>query len=618
MARHRKPDEMGTGGAARGPALPKSPSGIRGLDEVTGGGLPSGRPTLVCGGPGCGKTLFAAEFLVRGAIDYGEPGVFIAFEEKAADLTANVASLGFDLESLVRRGQLYIDPIHIERSEIEEAGDYDLEGLFVRIGYAVDKIGAKRVAIDTLEALFSGFQNTAILRSELRRLFRWLKDRGLTAVITAERGDGSLTRYGLEEYVSDCVISLDHRVDSQISTRRLRIVKYRGSAHGTNEYPFLIDEGGFTVIPITAAGLAHEVSSERVPSGVPGLDEMLGGKGYYRGSTVLISGSSGTGKTIAASHFVKAACARGERALFATFEESPGQLIRNMRSVGVDLAPEVKKGLLRFHAARPTFYGLETHLARILRDVIEFEPTVVIVDPLSSLLGAASPGEVHALGTRLLDSLKERGVTALITTLTSSAYSPLPEATMFGLSSVVDTWILLRDLELNGERNRGLFVLKSRGMSHSNQIREFLITDSGVRLVDAYLGSEGVLTGSSRVAQEARSRAGAADRDAESARQQHRAARRRAAIEARIMALRMELEGDEAEMQSLEADQARHRTQSASGERDLARSRHVEVDGGAVEPARRRSARADRNGRRAARTERPGPTRGATTHDGAH
>ena len=365
--------------------MPKAPTGIQGLDEITGGGFPRGRPTLVCGSAGAGKTLLSAEFLVRGAMEYDEPGVFMAFEETAAELAQNVRSLGFDLEELEKRKKLAVDFVRIERSEIDETGDYDLEGLFIRLGAAIDSIGAKRVVLDTIENLFAGLQNQGILRAELRRLFRWLKDRGLSAVITAERGEGALTRHGLEEYVSDCVILLDHRVTDQISTRRLRIVKYRGTSHGTNEYPFLIDEDGFSVLPVTSLGLEHQVSEERISSGVPRLDTMLGGQGFYRGTTILASGTAGTGKTSLAAHFVDAACERGERCLYFSFEESPAQLIRNMRSIGLNLEKWSKKGLVQFHSSRATFYGLEMHLAIIHKIVQEFEPKAVVFDPIGSL-----------------------------------------------------------------------------------------------------------------------------------------------------------------------------------------------------------------------------------------
>jgi circadian clock protein KaiC len=554
--------------------LPKSATGIRGLDEITEGGLPTGRPTLVCGGPGCGKTLLAAEFLVRGAVDYGEPGVFMAFEETAADLAANVASLGFDLNELIADKKIYVDHVRVQRSEIEESGEYDLEGLFVRLAHAVEKVGAKRVVLDTIETLFSSFTNEAVLRAELRRLFRWLKDRGLTAVITGERGNAGLTRQGLEEYVSDCVIFLDHRVDGQVSTRRLRVVKYRGSTHGTNEYPFLIDEGGFSVFPVTTASLTYDVQDARVSSGIPDLDDMLGGDGYYRGASVLVSGTAGTGKTLVCSNFVNAACERGERALFFAFEEAPSQIIRNTRTVGLDLARHLQSGLLRFHSARPTLYGVETHLARIRKEVDHFDPQVVVLDPITALIGGASATEVNALTVRLLDSFKEAGITALFSTLTSSSDSAL-EATEIGISSLVDTWLLLRDIELNGERNRGIYVLKSRGMAHSNQIREFLITKDGVRLLSAYLGPEGVLTGSSRLQQESKQRAAEADRKDALERRRLRFEQRRAAIEAQMAALQAELDAERAELDSHVGSDALRLSRMRAEELELARSRHV-------------------------------------------
>jgi circadian clock protein KaiC len=532
---------------AEGLGLAKAPSGIEGLDEITGGGLPRGRPTLVCGSAGCGKTLLAMEFLIRGATVYDEPGVFMAFEETAEELAQNVRSLGFDLERLQEQKKIAIDYVRIERSEIEEAGDYDLEGLFIRLGLAIDSVGAKRVVLDTIEVLFSGLSNAAILRAELRRLFRWLKDKGVTAIVTGERGGGTLTRQGLEEYVSDCVILLDHRVADQVSTRRLRIVKYRGSAHGTNEYPFLIDEDGISVMPITSLNLQHEVSDERVPTGIARLDKMLVGGGYYRGSTVLVSGTAGSGKSSVAAHFADAACRRGERCLYFAFEESPGQIARNMRSIGLDLQPWVKKGLLKFQASRANQFGLEMHLASIHKLVQTYDPKAVIIDPISNLSQAGNRTEATAMLTRLIDFLKLNRITAVMTCLTD-AQNGL-ERTDADISSLADTWLLLRDIELSGERNRAMYVLKSRGMAHSNQIREFLLTSEGIELADVYLGAEGVLTGSARQTQEAKERAATLRLQQEAEARQRELDRKRDALEARIAALRKEFEA--------EADEAR-------------------------------------------------------------
>jgi circadian clock protein KaiC len=459
--------------------LPKSPTGIPGMDEITGGGLPKGRPTLIAGSAGCGKTLFAMEFLVNGAVQYDEPGVFIAFEENAEELAQNVASLGFDLKKLAKQKKLLVDHIHVERSEIEETGDYDLEGLFIRLGYAIDSIGAKRVVLDTIEVLFSALPNQGILRAELLRLFRWLKDKGVSAVITAERGEGSITRFGLEEYVADCVILLDHRVTDQMSTRRLRIVKYRGTLHGTNEYPFLITKDGISVLPITSVGFDHKASGERVSSGVKELDEMLGGRGYYRGSSILLSGTAGSGKSSLSSAFVDAACRRGERCLYFAFEESTNQILRNMRSIGIDLAPHVKKGLLQVHVARPTLYGLEMHLVTMYDLIEEYDPQIVVLDPITDFFAVGSQGEVKAALTRIIDFLKTKQITALFTSYTAD---DTHNQSVVGVSSLIDTWISLRNLENNGERHRGLFVLKSRGMPHSNQIRSFLLTEDGIKI----------------------------------------------------------------------------------------------------------------------------------------
>ena len=528
-------------------SLAKAPTGIPGLDEVLCGGLPAGRPTLVCGAAGCGKTLLGLTVLVNGATRFGEPGVFVSFEETAGGLAENVASLGFDLPGLVAAKRLAIDHIRIERSEIEETGEYDLEGLFVRLGYAVDQIGARRVVLDTLEALFANLANEAILRAELRRLFGWLKERGLTAIITGERGRDTLTRHGLEEYISDCVILLDNRVTAEVTTRRLRVVKFRGSAHGTNEYPFLLDDQGITVVPLSSAGLAHQVSEEVVSTGVPGLDAMLGRGGIYRGSSVLVSGVPGSGKTILGAAFAAAACARGERCLFFSFEESAEQLIRNVGSVGIELRRHVESGLLRIETTRPTAFGFEMHLAHMQRELEGFRPASVIVDPVTGFRGPDS--EVHALLLRMLDLLKNRGITAVFTSLTSSGERVAQSD--FGLSSLMDTWIFLVDIDSNGERNRGLYALKSRGMGHSNQIREYLLTGDGVRLVEVYLGAAGVLTGSARLAQEAQERAAARRQRDATARQRLEIASRRAATERRIAELQAEIAMQDGELARL-------------------------------------------------------------------
>jgi len=555
-------------------ALPKAGTGINGLDEITGGGLPRGRPTLICGSAGCGKTLLAIEFLVRGATEFDEPGVFMAFEETAEELAQNVRSLGFDLEQLAAENKLLLDYVHVERSEIEETGEYDLEGLFIRLGHAIDSIGAKRVVLDTIETLFGGLGDTAVLRAELRRLFRWLKDKGVTAIITGERGDGTLTRQGLEEYVSDCVIVLDHRVSEQYSTRRLRIVKYRGSLHGTNEYPFLIDENGISVLPITSVGLRQVVSSERISTGIPRLDTMLGGKGMYRGSSVLISGTAGTGKTSLAANIANASWLRNERCLYFAFEESESQLTRDMRSIGLDLAVWFKKDLLRLHATRPSAYGLEMHLATLHKLVTEFEPRMVIVDPITTFLGTSTSAETEAMLVRLLDFLKSLQITAILTSLVHSGNTA--EGSQAGISSLIDTWLLLRDIELGGERNRGLHILKSRGMAHSNQVREFLLTDHGVELKDVYIGPEGVLTGSMRLAQEAREQAARLDRQQEFDRRQRDVERKRLALEAQMGVLRAQFEAEEDELKRLLTGEQLAANTERESKVNMARSRQAD------------------------------------------
>ena len=556
--------------------LPKTPTGIEGFDEITFGGLPEGRPTLICGGAGCGKTLFAMEFLVRGVTQFNETGVFMSFEETKEELVANVASLGFDLEDLIQNKKIALDHVHIERSEIEETGEYDLEGLFIRLEYAIDSIGAKRVVLDTLESLFSGLPNQLILRAELRRLFRWLKNKGVTALITGERGDGTLTRQGLEEYVSDCVIFLDHRVTEQTSTRRLRVVKYRGTVHGTNEYPFLIDEDGFSVLPVTSLGLRHVVSNDRISSGITALDKMLEGKGYYRGSTVLVSGTAGVGKTSIAAHFAEAACKRGERVLYFCFEESPNQLMRNMLSIGIDLGIWQQKGLLQFQATRPTFYGLEMHLAVTHKTVKAFKPDIVIFDPINTFAMNDTEIEVKAMLMRIVDFLKANQITAMFTCLTSNRC--VEDSTDVGLSSLIDTYIMLRNIEFNGERNRGLYVLKSRGMANSNQIREFILTDNGVELREVYIGAKGVLTGSARIAQEASEYAELLIHQKDIERRKHEIVLKRKALEAQIDALQADFESVESEaieLIEMEQDKIERLKRNKA---EMAKSRRVEIE----------------------------------------
>lgn len=551
--------------------LQKTPTGIRGLDEITNGGLPKGRTALVCGNAGCGKTILAMEFIARGAMDFGEPGVFMAFEETPDELEKNFLSLGFDLKKLEAQKLLSVDYVYIERSEIEETGSYDLAGLFIRLEHAIDSVGAKRVVLDTLEVLFAGLSNQGILRAELRRLFRWLKEKGVTAIVTGERGEGMLTRYGLEEYVADCVILLDLRVKEQIATRRLRVVKYRGSRHGADEYPFLIDEHGISILPLSSLSLNHEVSSKRISTGIPRLDSMLDGKGFYRGSTILVTGMAGSGKSSLAASFVLAACQRGERCLYFAFEESPSQIMRNMSSVGLNLAPMVKKGLLKFQAARPSTHGLEMHLVTMHKLVAELKPSVVVIDPISNLVSVGTVPEAKSMLTRLIDFLKTRGITALFTDLVSAG-SPL-ESTNEEISSLIDTWISLRGMDVGGERNRALQIIKSRGMAHSNQIREFLLTNKGFELLDVYLGPGGVLTGSARVAQESKEKAELLAQQQQQARKQRERRRKRLSLERQIAELRAEFEMEENEERQIRAQEESLAKSLATNQINLGRMR---------------------------------------------
>jgi circadian clock protein KaiC len=551
--------------------ISKSLTGIDGFDDLTLGGVPTGRPTLVCGSAGCGKTLFATTFLIHGARDYDEPGVFVTFEERPGDIVSNVASLGFALDKLVGDQKIAFEYVTLERSELEEAGDYDLEGLFLRIESAIDSIGAKRIVLDTIESLFSVFSNEAILRAEIRRLFDWLKDKGMTTVITAERGDGTLTRQGLEEYVSDCVILLDHRVQNQISTRRLRIVKYRGTAHGTNEYPFLIDEDGFSVLPVSSLGLNHKVFEDRISSGIADLDDMLAGGGFHRASSILISGVAGSGKSSVAASFANAACAAGERALLFSFEESADQSVRNMRSLGIDIDQWIKSGKLRYIATRPTFYSLEMHLAVMLREVTRFDPGLVILDPISSFLESGDRMEIQSMLLRVVDFLKGRGVTAVFTHLMHGQDSVVQ--TDAGLSSIMDAWILLLNREVNGEFNRELYLLKARGLSHSNQVREFVMSDDGIKLVPTYLGENGALTGSARKNEEAKSRQAEMRRNADMSRAQQQIQQKRRRAKAQMEALQAELDADEIELNAMMRNEDDYRRQTADDRIEMERSR---------------------------------------------
>lgn len=529
-------------------SLPKAPTGIRGLDEITGGGLPRGRPTLICGGPGCGKTLLAFEILARGAAFYGEPGLFISFEESPADLRINVSGLSLDVTDLERRKLLLVEQIALDQGEVAEVGEYDLEGLFIRLGLLIDRIGAQRIAIDTIETLFSAFGSRTILRGELQRLFHWLRQRGLTAIITAERTGQELSRFGIEEFVADCVILLDYRINEHVLTRYARIVKYRGSAHGVNEYPFTIGPRGIAMLPITSLTLNYPIFTERISSGFPDLDQLLDGGGYYRGSSILVSGPTGSGKTSLGALFVAAACARGEPTVFFAFEESAEQITRNMRSIGVDLQPWLDCGLLQIISIRPSLAGLETHLITILDTVERSGARAVVIDPITGFHIISRPVDVTAMLFRLFDGLKSLGVTTLATSLTNAGADPAQSEV--NISSLVDTWIVLRNHEANGERNRSLLVLKSRGMRHSNQVRELVMDAQGLKLVEIFTTGNEVLVGAARVAEQERLKY---ERDLyarEAIQRQRRYELQRRRLALQIEALQTELAALDEEMQA--------------------------------------------------------------------
>jgi circadian clock protein KaiC len=560
--------------------LPKTPTGIRGLDEITDGGLPKGRPTLICGAAGCGKTLLAMEFIVRGARQFNEPGVFLAFEETGEELADNVASLGFDLPALIRRKRVAVDHVRVERSEIEETGEFDLEGLFIRLGSAIDGIGARRVVLDSLEALFAGLRNEAIVRAELRRLFRWLKEKGVTAIITAEQGRETLTRHGLEEYISDCVIFLDHRVNNQVATRRLRIVKYRGSAHGTNEYPALIDEEGLNVLPISSLGLNYPVSTAHVSSGIPRLDAMLAGKGYFKGSSILVSGTAGAGKSSVAAAFADSVCKRGGRCLYWSSEESPEQIVRNMASIGFNLGRHVRKGLLRFHSVRPTLYGLENHIVSLHKLVREFRPEALVMDPITNLSAIGNDAEIKGMLTRVIDFLKNQGITTVFTSLTSGG--SVLEQSEVGVSSLMDTWLLLSMVHSASERNRVLYLLKSRGMAHSNQMREFVLSDRGIDLTDVYVGPGTVLTGSARQAEETREVAETEARQEQMARLRRAIGRKKQSTAAQVAVLQAGLEAELEELNQNLAQQNRLVDNARRDRQAMALKRHADKTPGSA------------------------------------
>jgi circadian clock protein KaiC len=555
----------------------KVPTGIRGFDELCAGGLPEGRVTLVCGGAGTGKTIFGMEVLARGAREFAAPGLLVSFDESARELAEDVSAFDFGHEDLVARKLLAVEVVRVGNAEPTAPGGYDLDALLGRLERSIASIGAKRIVLDAVDVIFDLLAGARMLRTEFARLLRGLKALGATVIVTCERGSGTFSRYGLEEYLADCVIALDQRVQEQIATRRLRIVKYRGSLHAKDEVPFTIDEHGLNLAPIASVGLDHTAVDERISMGVPRLDTMLGGQGVFRGSTVLISGVSGAGKTSIAAHALVAACGRGERCSYFAFEESSHQIMRNMRSIGLDLERWVRAGVLEFHVARPTSYGLERHFTNIEREIERAAPRVVVIDPISGFDVVGTQKEVHGMLTRLVDCLKRRGITAFLTSL---AYAPpgAIESTSMGLSSIVDTWLLVQIVEGSGERNRALYVLKSRGMAHSNQVREFVFTDQGVDLVDVYVGTRGVLTGTARLTQAAKEQEEVRAAREAVARQRRELALKQRVLQARIAALEAELEATSQEAVQARTEQEERAALLLEQRRSIASLRHADED----------------------------------------
>lgn len=529
--------------------LAKCPTGIEGLDTLTNGGLPRNRLTLICGSAGSGKTSLGIEFLVQGIIKYDEPGLFITFEEKPQEIIENAASIGFDLEDLINKKKLFIEYIPVQEEEVMQSGDYTLEALFIRFEQVITSIAVKRVTLDTLDSIFASLGNTPVLRAEIYRLFNWLKQKNITSLVTSEAGITTLSRNGLEEYISDCVISLRTNIVSEVLTRFLRVVKYRGSKHGTNEYPFLITDIGINLFPITSNYLNNIVSTEFVSTGVKELDEMMDNKGYYRGSTVLVTGTAGTGKSSLAAVFSNSICQTGERCIYFTFEEMINQILRNMSSVNLNLQQWIDKDLLKFYAYRSPTYGLETHLLTIQNVIKEFKPHAVIIDPITNFDLIGTELEIKSMMTRLIDFLKAQQITALFTSL-ATTIDPR-EQTEIGISSLIDSWLVLQNLEQAGERTRGITILKSRGIAHSNQIREFIITSNGIKLEKIYVGPNGILTGSARLDQEEQEKLHLLLQEKETLRRKKLLEHKKALLEAKIMALKSEFDADVEEIESL-------------------------------------------------------------------
>ena len=515
-------------------------TGVKGLDDVLGGGIPQGHAMLLVGKPGTGKSILSMEYLLHGIELHKENGVYISFEESEKQIISNAASFGWKFEEMVKKNKLAISYIDMQPEQMRTVGDYDLSALILRVKGAIKKVNARRVVIDGINNLLSTFDDERIIRSDLLRLIREIKEVNATIFITGERGHDSWSKMGFEEYLADGLMHLDNRTDGNYQTREIQVVKCRGINHYTGKSPFIINSEGMSIRPLITADFDYKVLKSRVSTGIADIDNMLGGKGLYRGSTVYITGPSGAGKTSISSSFANGACSRGERALFLAFEESSDQIIRNMKSIGLSLDKWVNEKLLYFYTARATTNSLEGHLDNIMTMVREVEPTCVVLDPISAFRPIANENETKLMLIRLNDYLRARKITTVFTALSSDGeYS---EHADVQLSSIADTWIVVRIMDYKGERNNVMQLMKSRGMSHSRQMKEMYFTGNGLKLQNVYQGPEGVLTGAARIGQEKYEKLKEARNVIEIDKNRKKIERKKSLLEASIEALKHEYE----------------------------------------------------------------------------